>query len=281
MKLNKNIFQRLFLFVVGVPLILVLPIYLHHFNFLALFVVCSVAIFIATYEVHSILTKKYSAYPLVFFMLIALINFTSLYFFSYNKISPVVFLQTFVLPIFCLTVTEIIVSQKDGFEKSLERILSGFFIFLYPIWFGDFFLMLTQLKAPRTSITMFFVIVFACDSLAWFFGMLFGDGNRGIFKASPKKSVAGLFGVLVSIAVCTAVAYYFVPHFKTLWSTAVIMCVTHIAAVIGDLFESILKRSADIKDSGKIVMGRGGILDSIDSMLFAAPVYYFLSKVLL
>jgi phosphatidate cytidylyltransferase len=51
---------------------------------------------------------------------------------------------------------------------------------------------------------------------------------------------------------------------------------TAIAAVAGDLAESALKRSANVKDSGTIMPGRGGLLDSIDSILFAAPIYYIL-----
>lgn len=282
MKVTKNLIQRLLLFIIGVPFFLVLSIYLHHFNFLALFIVCLVTILIATQEIHSLLTKRYSVYPLVFFIAIALMNFISLYFFSYNKISPIVFLQGFIAPMFCLSITEIAVSQTQGFEKSLERIITGFFIFIYPICLGDFLFLLTHLSFPRLSTALFFIIVFACDSLAWLFGMLFGNGNRGIFKASPQKSLAGFFGVLVSIGLCSAFAYYVIPPFKSsVWITILIISTSHIAAVIGDLFESILKRAIGVKDFGKIIMGRGGILDSIDSMLFTAPVYFFLCKMLL
>ena len=56
---------------------------------------------------------------------------------------------------------------------------------------------------------------------------------------------------------------------------------TALFAIIGDIIESILKRSADVKDSGKVILGRGGILDSIDSLLIAAPVFYTLCMFLL
>jgi phosphatidate cytidylyltransferase len=53
-----------------------------------------------------------------------------------------------------------------------------------------------------------------------------------------------------------------------------------IAAILGDLCESAIKRSADVKDSGSLILGRGGALDSIDSLALAAPVYYLLYQVL-
>ena len=61
------------------------------------------------------------------------------------------------------------------------------------------------------------------------------------------------------------------------WTTLILGSVIGAAVIVGDLFESALKRSAGIKDSGSAVPGRGGFLDSFDSLLFAAPVFYGLS----
>ena len=55
--------------------------------------------------------------------------------------------------------------------------------------------------------------------------------------------------------------------------------VTSLFAIIGDLIESVIKRAVDVKDSGNIIPGRGGILDSVDSLLLAAPVFYLLVKI--
>lgn len=274
----KNIFERLLLFIIGVPLILAIPLFFNQFNFLVLYLLCVVVIIIGVTEIHKILSTKYSVYNIVFFIAVAILNFVSLYFFSYNKMSGHAFLQTFVMPIMALTILELYLSQKNGFEHSLQRITSGFFILLYPIWLGDFFMLLTLLNNARLYIVVFFIIVFSCDSLAWLFGMLFGNKNRGIIAASPKKSVAGFIGVGVSAVVLSILAYYFLPEFNTFKHTFLIMLCTHAAAVLGDLFESVVKRSVGVKDSGKIILGRGGILDTIDSMLFAAPMYFFLCR---
>ncbi|MBQ7612728.1 MAG: phosphatidate cytidylyltransferase [Spirochaetaceae bacterium] len=277
----KNLIERLLLFVFAVPAVMVLPLVLYHFNFLALFLVCGTVFIIAIYEVHKILKHSYSVYHFSFFICVALLNFVFLYFFTYNKIKLQTFLLGFVISIFSLVILEIIVSQRHGFEKSLERILTGVFILLYPIWLGDFFLMLTQLQRPRLSIAIFFIIIISCDSLAWLFGMLFGKGNRGIIAASPKKSVAGFVGVAVSILLLSVLAYYFAPNFLSFPRTLIVMGITHLFAVVGDLFESLLKRAVNVKDSGSIVMGRGGILDTIDSLLLAAPAYFFLCNLFL
>ncbi|MEL3907978.1 MAG: phosphatidate cytidylyltransferase [Treponemataceae bacterium] len=279
---KKNLIQRLLLFVIAVPLILLLPL-LYHFNFLMLFLTCFIVMLIATHEMHRLLVKKYKVYNWFFFAFLVFVNFVLLYFFSLIKVSFKYYCLVFLFPFFFLAVVELFISQSKGCEKSVERILTGTFICVYPLWFGNFFLFLTQLNNPRIIVAMFFISVICCDSLAWFFGMLFGKNNRGLVKASPKKSVAGFIGSFISAILCTALAIYLVPKFKTqsYLRSFLIFLFTHIAATIGDLFESILKRDIGVKDSGSVVMGRGGILDSIDGMLFAAPTYFLLCACLL
>jgi phosphatidate cytidylyltransferase len=136
------------------------------------------------------------------------------------------------------------------------------------------------------AIFLFLVIVFANDSLAWLAGNLFGKNNRGLIPASPNKSIAGFIGGLIgSVIVCVCAAKFFPSVFPSytiggeplMISLAVILGIcTGIVATLGDLAESAIKRSCDVKDSGNIMLGRGGILDSIDSIAVAAPVYFIL-----
>ena len=67
---------------------------------------------------------------------------------------------------------------------------------------------------------------------------------------------------------------YFLPAFPWWWHASVGLGIV-VAGIIGDLFESMLKRAADMKDSGTLIPGHGGVLDRIDALLFAAPVFYF------
>lgn len=131
-------------------------------------------------------------------------------------------------------------------------------------------------------IVLFLVMVFLCDSSAWFLGMLLGKGNRGLVRASPNKSVAGFIGGLAG-AVASGLACVMIwPEVfdGPLWRMVALSVVVAIAATLGDLAESVFKRSAREKDSGRTIPGRGGALDSIDSILMAAPLFYFIATML-
>jgi phosphatidate cytidylyltransferase len=133
----------------------------------------------------------------------------------------------------------------------------------------------------RIIILVFLALVFANDSLAWALGMLFGKSNRGIIPASPNKSIAGFIGgtaasVFVGALASLCLPGVFIPRrTSSLAAGAILGLVSGIAVSLGDLGESAIKRSSGIKDSGFIIPGRGGILDSIDSIALAAPVFYY------
>ena len=113
-----------------------------------------------------------------------------------------------------------------------------------------------------------------CDSAAWLFGVTMGKNNRGLIKVSPNKSVMGFIGGFAGSIVIGIIAHYVFPVFDSVSKVILLGVITAFAAILGDLAESVMKRSARIKDSGNIIPGRGGILDSIDSIVFAAPVFY-------
>jgi phosphatidate cytidylyltransferase len=145
---------------------------------------------------------------------------------------------------------------------------------------------MNRLPHSPTLIVAFLCVVFANDSLAWAAGMLFGRTNRGVFAVSPNKSVAGFVaGLAASVGVGLALAAYLpavftASRFPPLVSGLVLGLSTGVAAVLGDLAESAFKRSADVKDSGSLIPGRGGILDSIDSLALSAPVFYVVYRLL-
>lgn len=125
----------------------------------------------------------------------------------------------------------------------------------------------------------FSMIVFANDSLAWLVGITLGR-RRGIFGVSPNKSLEGLLAGLVGSVSGAALGPVLMPTLlpagvasPSLASLAIFGLVIGAFVVAGDLYESSLKRSAEIKDSGEAIPGRGGFLDSFDSILYAAPVF--------
>jgi phosphatidate cytidylyltransferase len=123
-------------------------------------------------------------------------------------------------------------------------------------------------------IMLIMFIVMGGDSAAYFIGCRFG--RRKLYPAvSPNKSVEGAVGGIAGSIVGVIAA-------KMIYFSEIAIADALVAAVLigaisqtGDLFESLLKRSCGVKDSGSIFPGHGGILDRLDSILFAAPVAYY------
>ncbi|MCD7972809.1 MAG: phosphatidate cytidylyltransferase [Candidatus Azobacteroides sp.] len=116
----------------------------------------------------------------------------------------------------------------------------------------------------------FFVFIWINDSGAYIVGSTFGR-HRLFERISPKKSWEGfLGGVLLTIITAYMFAYYF-PNTFSSWEWIGMSLVTVIFGTLGDLTESLFKRTLGIKDSGSILPGHGGILDRFDSVLLASP----------
>lgn len=120
-------------------------------------------------------------------------------------------------------------------------------------------------------------IIFSGDTGAYYVGSYFGR-HKLCPAVSPGKTIEGAVGGLFSsLAAGALFKYFFLPYLS--WSLVIpLILFINIAGQVGDLFESGLKRSANIKDSGAILPGHGGILDRIDALLFAAPVAFFFKE---
>lgn len=132
-------------------------------------------------------------------------------------------------------------------------------------------------KDVETKSLLFIVLlpIYLNDSLAYLFGKFFGK-NKLIPSVSPKKTWEGFVGGAIGAAVTMLVLIYFRNGgtTETYILMAIVSLLVSVLATFGDLFESKLKRAAEVKDSGNILPGHGGILDRIDAMLFAVPVLY-------
>jgi phosphatidate cytidylyltransferase len=117
--------------------------------------------------------------------------------------------------------------------------------------------------------------VFAADTGAFFVGRTFGR-HRMAPAISPKKSWEGFVGgLLAAVFVTFLVLYRDRDEFLTIPEMLILGLVIALAAAVGDLFESSVKRDLDVKDSGRVLGGHGGMLDRLDSLLWAGPAAYF------
>jgi phosphatidate cytidylyltransferase len=157
----------------------------------------------------------------------------------------------------------------------IQHLSLVFFGFLYlPLLLGHLS-MLHRLPQGKEWIFLVLFIVMLGDSAAYFTGVNFG--RRKLYPAiSPNKSIEGALGGLVgSLLGALFFRYFFFPGLSV---GDCILLGFGIGALgqIGDLFESMLKRSFGVKDSGDLIPGHGGILDRLDSLIFAfAPAYYY------
>jgi phosphatidate cytidylyltransferase len=125
-------------------------------------------------------------------------------------------------------------------------------------------------------IVMLYVAVWVSDSMAYYIGK--GFGKRKLYsEVSPNKTVAGAVGSLAGGAIGAVFIKSVILH-DVLFPEAVLLGLSvGAASVVGDLVESMFKRDAGVKDSSNILPGHGGMLDKLDSVTFAGPVFYWLS----
>ena len=117
-----------------------------------------------------------------------------------------------------------------------------------------------------------FVLIWINDITAYLVGITIGR-HRLFERISPKKSWEGTLGGTL-FTLTAAVWMDNLTHALSQRHWLVLAVIVSVFGVLGDLFESMFKRKADLKDSGKIIPGHGGILDRLDSMLFVAPVAF-------
>jgi phosphatidate cytidylyltransferase len=147
-------------------------------------------------------------------------------------------------------------------------------------WIGfglGYILLLRELedKARLLSFTVL-ITVWAADTFAYFAGRLFGR-HKLAPSLSPGKTWEGfLVGSLAGIFASFIALYDTRDTYLTSWQAVVLGLVVVLAAAAGDLFESMLKRDMEVKDTGHLLGGHGGVLDRIDSLLFASVAAFYL-----
>jgi len=127
--------------------------------------------------------------------------------------------------------------------------------------------------AGYVFILILFVIIWVADSAAYFTGRAFGKHKLAV-HVSPGKTWEGVFGAMVAVLlVAVVVAQYLGDTLSQTIIFIAIALITMVISIVGDLTESLFKRRAGVKDSSQLLPGHGGILDRIDSLVAAAPVF--------
>lgn len=131
-------------------------------------------------------------------------------------------------------------------------------------------------KPHATLMVILFIIVWATDSFAYWVGRKYGKTKLAP-TISPGKTREGLYGGVTGAAIC-AFIIAFLLDLPLFFLYLPLGAFVGLVSQAGDLFESWIKRRAGVKDSGQLIPGHGGLLDRVDGLLFAAPVYALLVK---
>lgn len=149
-----------------------------------------------------------------------------------------------------------------------------------PIWIAIPLCILFFLWIPKQPVLVlaFLILIWMSDTAAYVFGSLFGK-HKLAPNISPGKTWEGFLCSCV-FTVGLAVGLSYIPYFQQsglqMWQWIVLSLIIQVFGLMGDLTESLFKRKAGVKDSGNIIPGHGGVLDRVDSILFATiPVYLF------
>jgi phosphatidate cytidylyltransferase len=186
----------------------------------------------------------------------------------------------FLLPIVLLVFVVELFNNKDTPMLNIATTILGLIYISLPLMLLNDIVYLSGAFNGNILLGIF-ILIWASDTGAYVFGVSFG--KHKLFKRiSPKKSWEGFIGgVLISQLAAFLLAYYFGQFSYQYWG--ILAGIIVVFGTIGDLVESMFKRSVGIKDSSNILPGHGGILDRFDSLLFTIPIiftylYFFIQK---
>lgn len=197
---------------------------------------------------------------------ISLLIFVAAYWGGVTALSGALAIAVFVL---------VLLLFEAGLEaEALPRFAMAVLFILYLPFFFAHLLLIWDLPEGRSLIVMVFMVTWGGDAFSYYCGTYWGKRKLSP-EISPNKTVegflAGLFGGAFFALVLNWLGLVTIP-----WNEIVVLgLAANFLGQMGDLFESYLKRSQGIKDSGNLIPGHGGFLDRVDSVLFAAPVIFY------
>lgn len=249
-------------------------------NFWAFATVFGIFTIVGTFEFYK-LVEKLNAKPYKF---IGTIIGLMVYVISVLSIGGIIDKQTNLI-FFSLFSFSFFIFIFELFRKSETSFQNVAFTFLGIIYVPVAFSLLVSLSAYKaenigvfTVPIFYFFIIWTYDTFAYLVGRKFGK-NRMYEIVSPKKSWEGAIGGLIfTLIVSVILSFNF--NFLSLFQWLGLAMIIVVFGTLGDLVESMLKRSADCKDSGNFLPGHGGILDRFDSILLSVPFVYIYLRIL-
>lgn len=273
--------QRILTAVIAIPVLIIIVVFLPFFDHLAFCLLITGITLLGSVEMHSLLSKdneklSFTSYTGALLPLAQYVQFR-----YFPELELVFYTLMFLMGLTMFL--EIFLGAGDSFHGTWERNSKTILNIIYPGLFASFVIRIAFIADAAWYILLFFLLVFSSDTFAYFFGIALGRNNKGIIKVSPNKSIAGFAGGLLVPALFGLLSAFLFPEVfsYSLFEGFLLGGITAALAAAGDLIESSFKRCAEVKDSGSLIPGRGGVLDSIDSIVMAAPVYVAILTVIL
>ncbi len=253
----SNTLKRILVGVIGIPVILFL-IYKGGIYFFILSVLLqSVCLF----EISSMFKKRnYFPLKIITILVSILILITSFYFESYLIVS-------FLIAVISVASLEIFRKERRNPVNPMISVFSLLYITV------PFLLLNELLRIKNFNIVIYImVLIWSCDTFAYFGGKYFG--KHLLNSISPKKTWEGTVIGLIFTITASLVFYFYFPEALSLQDALIVGSLVGVFGQVGDLFQSLLKRFNDVKDSSQLIPGHGGVLDRFDSLIFVTPIVF-------
>lgn len=249
-----NLGKRILAGIIGIPVILAACYYggIAYLSFAL--IVSSLALweFMSMIENTGFHLPKFTG--IIFSFVVLLLNF-------FTEIEIAVMLSVVFL---ISAVSEFFYSESRNPMRPLVLVSGIVYITIPFVYFGE----LNEYSGMNIMI-LIFVLIWICDTAAYFGGKLFGKYKLSLI--SPGKTVEGSITGLIFTIAASVLAHFIYPESISLTEAVTLGIITGIFSQAGDMFESLVKRHCNMKDSSGLIPGHGGMLDRFDSLLFVAP----------
>ncbi len=233
--------------------------------------------FICLWEYKTLLLDELSVIQKTLFILCGLYLFSVLSLWQFMYIRRIYYGMGLLFTVL-LFIIQLFHKHKTPFDMIGRQLTGWIYIpfsigLLYGIGYQKFLYINDEIAYNGKFVLAIFILIWANDTFAYLTGRWLGKTSL-FSRISPKKTIEGSIGGVI-LTMAAAVGIFYWQHQFTMVQYCILSLIISIGATLGDLIESMLKRSLDIKDSGNLIPGHGGILDRMDATLITAWLVYF------